>query len=355
MLSAFIGLCGWLCHAFTGQRTRCRNGKHVAQPGRWTPPTTAMVNSTVRRVIWVVKRWLMRDSKGWLWVASATLPDFSTGHPAKRLWRRAKLNSWHSGWICQQIDLAGPNDQPIGSWSISTCAALNLMTFKECGRWPIQSTNTSIHPPSTHCVLFIMHHQLPMINQQPPGESPGGETLQAAGRFGSSRQVGSVCWKMCEPSPRLFDTVDTAYIVMECYVYRGFHTWGIPNSWMLCNGKSQSKMESIGTILRYPGNLHIIVPGSGSSAFVSRCSGTVWTPSPLMAWGSWDDWGSPGEVPGKSRLVEDVDAHLRLKWSNLVVIYHSWLSPPNQPGTNQACWIRSWHYGRPNAASCKRI
>jgi hypothetical protein len=63
------------------------------------------------------------------------------------------------------------------------------------------------------------------------------------------------------------------------------------------------------------------VPGSGSSAFVSRCSGTVWTPSPLMAWGpgaqgpggarGWDDWGShDARMVGGTFLM---DARFRLK------------------------------------------
>ena len=45
------------------------------------------------------------------------------------------------------------------------------------------------------------------------------------------------------------------------------------------------------------------VPASGSSAFVSRCSGTVRTPSPLMAWGPGAQW------PGGARGWDDGGSH----------------------------------------------
>ena len=53
--------------------------------------------------------------------------------------------------------------------------------------------------------------------------------------------------------------------------YGGFHKWGYPNSWMVCNGKSCTRMDDL---REYPcdlGNLHISYPCAQQPHHSSTC------------------------------------------------------------------------------------
>ena len=165
----------------------------------------------------------------------------------KRFGRHAKLDWWHSAsgsstWQDLMINPlgAGPFQLVLASiWWQMQQAAGGLF-------------HTSIHPPSpTHCGLFIMHHQLPVIIQQPPIrlkpwrrnapssskiwiESTGGKRLLEEDLNMKSKNS---C--RCEPSPRLFDTY-SRYYLMFCIIC--LWCFGLAGSGAPCDTALQNVM-----------------------------------------------------------------------------------------------------------------
>ena len=58
---------------------------------------------------------------------------------------------------------------------------------------------------------------------------------------GTSSQSVPVAW----PLSISLGTTGTIYDVTfsKATGYGGFHKWGVPNSWMVCNGKSPKKVD----------------------------------------------------------------------------------------------------------------